>query len=296
MTAFIRWRLCARVFQALGLSAALAATAQPAPPDSDASDPAALRTRATAALENGDVTKAVALATEAIAADPANPDGYDLRGSIYEKTGQHAKAIADIDEAIKRRPDSARFFQRRGVEHFRVGQFRQAVADFDRAIALRPEFEPHHWQRGIACYYAGQFEKGRRQFELHQTVNRHDVENAAWHFLCVARLSGPVQARASLIPIAGDSRVPMAEIHQLYAGKLDPEGVVAAARAGSPPAEKLRHQLFYAHLYLGLYFEVLGEADKAREHIAKAAGDFRSSDYMGDVARVHLELLEKSAK
>jgi lipoprotein NlpI len=48
-----------------------------------------------------------------------------------------------------------------------------------------------------------------------------------------------------------------------------------------------REALFYAHLYLGLYFDALGEHGKMSEHIAKAAGEFSAEHYMGDVARVH---------
>ena len=55
-----------------------------------------------------------------------------------------------------------------------------------------------------------------------------------------------------------------------------------------------RDQRFYAHLYLGLYFEALGDAKLAREHITRAAEDFSENHYMGDVARVHLQLLNKT--
>jgi len=155
---------------------------------------------------------------------------------------------------------------------------------------LLPFQVPQHWQRGIAYYYAGRFEAGRKQFELHQTVNPNDVENAVWHFLCVARASNVEKARAALIPITGDARVPMMEVHALFAGKLKPEDILKAATAGNPPAARLNRQLFYAHLYLGLYFEALGDDGKAREHITKAAGEYQTGDYMGDVARVHLQL------
>ena len=289
-----RSQFAAHVVWTLCLTAALAAMAQPAA-SSDVATAADLLKRAAAAIRQGEMTNALVLAAKAIATDPTNAGGYAVRGSIYERTGQHAKAIADFDEVLKRQPDAAAYYQRRGVEHFRLGHFQEAVADFDKTIELNPRFEPQHWQRGIACYYAGQFEKGRRQFELHQTVNEHDVETAAWHFLCVARLSGVDKARASLIPIEGDSRVPMKQIHELLAGKLKPEQVLTAARAGNPSPEQSKNQLFYAHLYLGLYFEARGETKKAREHLSKAAGEFNNDGYMGDVARVHWALLEPAA-
>ena len=51
--------------------------------------------------------------------------------------------------------------------------------------------------------------------------------------------------------------------------------------------------LFYAHLYLGLYHEALGDKKKARAHIDVAAKKHTSPHYMGDVARLHARLLAK---
>ena len=111
-----------------------------------------------------------------------------------------------------------------------------------------------------------------------------------------ARSAGVEKARAALIPIRNDGRVPMMQVHALFAGKATVEDVLAAAKAGQPSAEELRQRLFYAHLYLGLHYEALGEAKRAGEHIAKAAGEFAEDHYMGDVARVHQKLGTDSGK
>ena len=200
--------------------------------------------------------------------------------------------MADFDKVIELSPKSAAAYQRRGENHFRLGKFKQSVADFDKVIELQPDREPYHWQRGISLYYAGEFERGAKQFETHKSVNPDDVENAAWHYLCVARTTGVDKAREALIPVPGDARVPMAQVQKLFAGKATPEDVMAAARkAGAGPAEQ-RGPLFYAHLYLGLYHEAAGRADAAREHLLLAAEKYADDDYMGDVARVHAAVLK----
>ena len=249
-----------------------------------------LQRQAKAAYANGKREEAVKLMTQAIDAEPNNPRGYFLRARFHEENRELTKAITDYCEVIKLDPRLPDAWQNRGSTHFKLGHIKESIADFDKFIELLPFEAPQHWQRGIAYYYAGRFEAGRKQFELHQTVNPNDVENAVWHFLCVARASNVEKARAALIPIQGDSRVPMMEVHALFAGKLKPEDVLKAAAAGDPPQPRLNRQLFYAHLYLGLYFEALGDDKQAREHIAKAAGEFQTGDYMGDVARVHLLL------
>ena len=179
-------------------------------------------------------------------------------------------------------PESPAYYNHHGEENFRAGRIAQSIADFDKAIALEPRLAPQHWQRGISLYYAGRFTDGRKQFELHQTVNPSDVENAVWHFLCVARAEGVDKARAVLIPIPEDTRVPMMQIHDLFAGK----GTVAEVLK---PAQN-REALFYAHLYLGLYYEVTGEAVLSKKHIRLATHEYAVDHYMGDVARVHEKL------
>jgi lipoprotein NlpI len=249
-----------------------------------------LQRQAASAHAAGKRDEAIALMTRAIGLDPKQPRGYFLRARLCEEYRELDKAIADYDQVIKldsRLPDA---WQNRGSAHFKLGHIKESIADFDKVIELRPDQAPHHWQRGISLYYAGRFEEGRKQFESHQTVNPDDVENAVWHFLCVTRASGLEKARAALIPIQGDPRVPMMEVHALFAGKLKPEDVLKAAGEGEPPAGRLNRQLFYAHLYLGLYFEAVGDEQKSREHISKAAGLSEGGGYMGDVAHVHLQL------
>jgi lipoprotein NlpI len=176
----------------------------------------------------------------------------------------------------------------RAIADFRSGRIAESVAAFDTLAQLQPERAPGLWQRGIALYYAGRYKDCRAQFESHRTVNPDDVENAAWHFACVARAETPAQARAALLPVGPDSRNPMREIYEMFRGTLSPEQVLAAAGGQLESG-------FYARLYLGLYFEALGESGRALEHITAAAADryAAAGGYMHTVARVHLEILRR---
>jgi len=171
----------------------------------------------------------------------------------------------------------------RAVADFLSGRVAESVVGFDRLAALAPGSAAELWQRGIALYYAGRYQDCRAQFEAHRRVNPNDVENAAWHFLCVARAESPEKARAALLPVGPDARVPMRQIYDLFRGRLTPQAVLGAA-GGRPDGE------FYAHLYLGLYFEATGDAARAREQITAAADDRYAEvgGYMHAVAKVHL--------
>ena len=258
-----------------------------------AADVDTLLNRAAEAFDKGNRTEAFELCTKASEIDPKGLRPYYVRGRFYALDRQHEKAVADFDAVLKINPDAAMAYQYRGEEHFKLGRFEKSVADFDRYIELVPNEAANHWQRGIACYYAGQYRAGRRQFELHQLVNPDDVENAVWHYLCIARSEGVEKARASLMKIGQDRRVPMMEIYALFGGKGSPEQVLEAAKAGQPSPGELNQRLFYAHIYLGLYYEAAGDEKLTREHIFKAADEHKVDHYMGEVARVHAAMLRK---
>ncbi len=248
--------------------------------------------RLRAALEIAKTNLSIGLkACDQIVLDfPTNSQPLSIRARLFDGSGRYEEAIRDLSAALKLDANLPYLWQARGEMNFKASHFKESVTDFDQVLKLAPERAPQHWQRGISLYYANRFSDGRKQFELHRTVNPDDIENAAWHFLCAARETGITNARNSMLPAGKDSRVPMDEIYALYHGTGSTESVVsAAARAVSTPRQQ--EALFYAHLYLGLYFDVSGDALKAREHMSKAVRDFGIPYYMGDVARVHLRKL-----
>jgi lipoprotein NlpI len=120
------------------------------------------------------------------------------------------------------------------------------------------------------------------------------VENAVWRFMCMAKATGLPQARRAMLKIGDDRRVPMRQIYELFGGKLKPADVLAAARVAAADSgkESLNRQLFYAHLYIGIYYDLEGQAVEALRHLDKAAGEYRINHYMWDVARIHRDLLK----
>jgi lipoprotein NlpI len=215
------------------------------------------------------------------------------RGNEQLRDGRPAEAVATFTRCIDLAPKRSDLFDLRGTAHFFAGKFKESVADFDRAITLDPELAPGHWRRGISLYYAGEFEKGKKQFEGYEKVDTNDVENAVWHFLCAARKDGVDSARKGILKIGKDRRPVMMTVYDLFRGTAKPADVLAAAEGGELSDEGRQAARFYAHLYVGLYYEAVGDAKKAAEHLALAGGKYRIGHYMGQVARVHAELLSK---
>ena len=202
--------------------------------------------------------------------------------SFAEKK-DYKQAADTLVKALKHDATNPNLHHSLGQYYFFAAEIDSSLKHFDMVVQLNPDSEPYLWQLGITQYYAEEFERGKRLFEIHRTVNGNDVENSAWHFLCVAQLQSAEAAEKILIPVTGDTRVPMAEVQRMFAGELPPEDVIKAASNG-------HNALCYAHLYVGLYHEAFGNDELGLKHIKLAATDYKHDHYMGIVAQVHLQL------
>ena len=210
--------------------------------------------------------------------------------------GRSAEAVRLASQAIDRNPQLADAFYLRGRERFRLGKVDESVTDFDRYVALKPQVESRQWERGIAYYYARQYKQGAEQFELYQTFHDNDVENSVWRYLCMVPTAGVDKARSVMLPIKDDRRPGMMQVYDLFRGKLEPEHLLIEFHKGNPNAEQLAGRLFYAYLYLGLYYESLGNKQQAEKYIKLAANPQLAENpnlnsYMWAVAHIHKQRL-----
>jgi lipoprotein NlpI len=253
----------------------------------------ALLRRAREALDKGDAAAALKFAGKAVGMEPKSARAHLLRGQAHEAACKNDEAVGDYSRALALDGKLAEAYQRRGGASFKLGRVKDSLADFDRYLELRPEARPGHWQRGISLYYLGRYDEGARQFASYQSVDSKDVENGVWHYLCLARAKGRARGRAAMLEIGKDPRVPMTEVYALFKGEARPADVLAAARAGKAPAALRKQQLFYADLYLGLYYDSEGDKNQALDHLTRAVEAYALGPYMWDVARVHRDLLRQ---
>ena len=252
--------------------------------------------KAEAAYRDRDYKAAREHAAKAARADPKSAAAHFVLGAACLQLRDNAAAVEALTAAIKLDPTLWPAIDRRGDAYLKLGKFKEAVADFDRVLELKPDLAPEHWRRGIALYYAGRYADGAKQFETHKTANPQDVENAAWHYLCNAKVVGKEKARRELIDVTRDRRVPMAQIQKLFAGKAAPADVLAAAAKVPADTEGGTEARFYAHLYVGLWHESEGNAAQAREHLTAAVEKYKIGHYMWDVAAAHLPRLKTEKK
>lgn len=223
-----------------------------------------------------------------------NADGWSLRAEQAMREGKSDQAIGELDGAIQSMPKNAQLYILRGSVKFRSGKVKDSIPDFDKSIELDPQVKPYLWQRGIALYYADRFEDGLEQFAVHREVNPNDVENAFWHYLCNVRLKGVEVAQKDVLLAGYDNRPPLMQVQQLIQGKLSANEVIAAAEKGGAGTQGNKLSKFYGYLYIGLYFDAMGDLDNAKKYLQLCL-DQNVPCYMFDVAKVHLDHLNEGS-
>ncbi|MGC4006573.1 MAG: hypothetical protein QM811_27005 [Pirellulales bacterium] len=128
-------------------------------------------------------------------------------------------------------------------------------------------------------------------------MDDNDVENVVWRAMCMARDPnlGWDKAAADLWKVKLDRRVPLMVVHKLFADKATPEDVLKAVDEGDPSPQELLSRRFYAHLYLGLYYDCRKDPKTALKHLKLAAGEYKLPGYMAEVATVHGGILKDAA-
>jgi lipoprotein NlpI len=185
-------------------------------------------------------------------------------------------------------PDNAAVQQNAAEILYLSGKAAESVPLFDRVVELAPEAAAHNWQRGIALCTVGDFERGAEQFKRHHDVNPDDVENSAWYFLCIAKTQTVEAARQTVIPSRGDGREPMMTILKMLKQEVEPQAVLDAPLDKRIPEAARPMAQFYADLYVGLYYDSLGDAEQAKKYL-KRSGEYGRTGYMVRTARVYLD-------
>ena len=208
----------------------------------------------------------------------------DATASVESATARAEASLERLNRRITDQPSP--------VHHMRAGilfeleRFEEALRDYDVAATLGdPHDDDSCWEQGLAQYYVGDFKAGRDQFARYHTVGARDIENGIWRFLCIAEDEGIEKARASMFAYPEKLRTPFPALLDLYLGKGSEAAVLDAAKRDvvSPAAQTER--LFYAHYYLGKYYEITGDRNKAQTQV-KAALDYRIGHFMYTCAKI----------
>jgi len=99
-----------------------------------------------------------------------------------------------------------------------------------------------------------------------------------------------------LLKIGRDPRVPLMQVYALFQGKATPEDVLTAVREGAPSPEELRSRLFLRAPLPGTVRRGHRRPEEGARLPEASREEAPTPHYMGDVARVHRDILMKEAK
>lgn len=233
----------------------------------------------------------------AVAASAEEPIPQDVRKQMLDRMEEQKKGI---DSELQKSPDSVEWLSRRGDLRLFLGDAKGAVEDFEKEIKLDPSHDAPHWRLGIAYYFAGDYAKSAAQFAKYHAYDNHDRENGVWQFIANARVKGIEAARKEMLEYTRFDREPFPDLYEMFAGKKTGAEVLSGAEKKGLKDDAL--VMFFAHYYVGLNEQLLGNAAAATDHLAKAvrlsleARAGGGPGYMGQVARLHYEAAPKGTE
>ncbi len=212
----------------------------------------------------------------------------------------YEKELMDLNVAINESPTAVGLFSKRGDRHLFLGHFREAVSDFEKMIALDSKQDAPHWRLGIAYYFAGDFAKCAAQFQKYHDFDGRDRENGIWKFLADSKTMGLEAGRKAMLPYTAFDREPFPSLYEMFAGRKTGDEVLAEVQKKA--LAKDGAVMFFAHYYVGLNADLLGDRVRARELLERAVDSpwGRTAEngpaYMWQVARLHRESLAAKAR
>ena len=117
------------------------------------------------AVRASDLSRAIALARQALADGVEHPLLLNLRAMDFEQKGQLDAALADLERARTLAPDDWGLANALGLCLAQLDRMAEATLAFDEAVALQPGFVQAHFNRGWALENGGELVEARRSFE-----------------------------------------------------------------------------------------------------------------------------------
>lgn len=133
--------------------------------------------------DSGQINKALADYTEAIAVKPNKGSTYNSRGKTYFDLGGPKndqaliqKAIADYTKGIELSPELGELYSNRGAALGYLGKTQQALADLNKAVELDPDKQGGYSNRSLLFMQSGNYELAIKDHTAYLSINPYDAE------------------------------------------------------------------------------------------------------------------------
>lgn len=147
------------------------------------------------AMRAGDMTRATALACQALDSGYADPVLFSLRSHWHEGHGRVEAALSDLDRARIMAPPDGRTLTSAGRCLTKLGRLEEAKQVLDEAVTLAPGLAPAHYEKGFALDQMGELLAARQSYQHAMALDPQMADAPARLAGLAARRSDWPQAR-----------------------------------------------------------------------------------------------------
>jgi len=116
-------------------------------------------------LNQGQCDKALSWLDQAIAGEPGNARGWELKGDALYRLTRHAEAVAQYRKALALLPRAAGLWAKLGAAFEALARYTDALAAWDSGVEAAPD-NPMLWNgRGLALYYLERYDDAMKSYE-----------------------------------------------------------------------------------------------------------------------------------
>ncbi len=229
--------------------------------------------RSVVLLEKQELTRAISDSDEAIRLDPNDPGLYVYREQLWKALGEKQRAVQDYKKAekitgqtipAKKSENQKTAVNTTGV----IEENQQEIDNYTRILETDNNNSVLLEKRGWAYFYEANYEAALSDFRAIAKINPQDIYSQLWLFITSGHAgSNPFDAVSADVKPADLEQWP-GILLQFYLGKRSEAQVLA-----SFPSDTLQSRLeksCEANYYIGEYYLINGQNDKALEHFRNA--------------------------
>ncbi len=150
------------------------------------------------AVEQGDVSMALASLSEIEAMDPGNIQLYALRAKVHLQRGAFEEAAKDLDRAVNLSPKPSQLLLARGHVAMGMGDFTKAREFFDRILRDSPKNVSALYQQALCSSRLGDHEAAADLYKTALAIDPSHIDSRINLGIALARLKRLDQARDTL--------------------------------------------------------------------------------------------------
>ncbi len=238
--------------------------------DINPQNPQALALMGKLAAEDFNYVRAIKLTQDALVYDPDNYDFYLDIGTYYSYQGKYAEAVKNWDKAVEILPDYFLAYAYLAGVYDEEEKFDQALYNYRKVIETNPDYYYAYESTAILEYHFGNYKNARTLFDMAYSYSEnysYKLMNIAMYLKEGNKIEAKKIADALMKKLERDSTE--YNMTRLFVDNYSRNAETTLLNKINKERETDRNKYGKMLFYMGLFNEVNGSFDMAREYYAK---------------------------